>query len=128
MLFRQMLSVPQRVPVCVFEKSRKSLFGSDFHVIFLGQLLVLPVLFCRREWIFRDISDQHRLRSAMLSELERIMAAANLNDTYRVVDWFMKKGRLFIHVARNARELRNGLDSPWKRVGSWLRRLLAELR
>jgi hypothetical protein len=38
----------------------------------------------------------------MLSELKRIMSAANLDDTYRVVDWFMKKERLFVHVTRNA--------------------------
>jgi hypothetical protein len=63
----------------------------------------------------------------MLSELKRIMSAANLDDTYRVVDWFMKKKRLFVHVTRNAQKLKNGLDSPSKRVASWLRRLLAEL-
>jgi hypothetical protein len=90
-------------------------------------MLVLPVLFCRREWIFRDISDQHRLRSALLSELKRIMSAANLDDTYRVVDWFMKKERLFVHVTRNAQKLKSGLDSPWKRAASRLRRLLVEL-
>ena len=112
----------------MFEKSRKSLLRSNVRVIFLGRLLVLPVLFCRREWIFRDIADQHRLRSTTFSELKRIMSAANLDDTYRVVDWFMKKGRLFVHVARNAQELRSGMDLPWKRLASWLRQLLAELR
>jgi len=127
MHFGQMLWVRRLVPVCVFEKSRPSLFRSNVRVIFLGRLLVLPVLFCRREWIFRDISDQHRLRSAILSELKRVMSAANLDDTYRVVDWFMKKERLFVHVTRNAQKLRSGLDSPRKRVASWLRRLLAEL-
>lgn len=128
MLFRHMLWVPRRVPVCVFEKSRKGLFRSDLRVIFVGRLQVLPVLFCRREWIFRDIADQHRLRSAMFSELKRIMSAANLDDTYRVVDWFVKKGGLFVHVARNAQELTRVLDSPWRRVTSSLRRLLAGLR
>ena len=126
MHFGQMLWVRRLVPVCVFEKSRLSLFRSNVRVIFLGRLLVLPVLFCRREWIFRDISDQHRLRSAILSELKRIMSAANLDDTYRVVDWFMKKERLFVHVTRNAQKLKSDLDSPWKRVASWLRRLFAE--
>lgn len=127
MHFGQMLWVRRPVPVCVFEKSQANLFRSNVRVIFLGRLLVLPVLFCRREWIFRDIADQHRLRSAILSELKRIMSAANLDDTYRVVDWFMKKERLFVHVTRNAQKLKSGLDSPWKRVASWLRRLLAEL-
>ena len=127
MHFGQMLWVRRLVPVCVFEKSRPSLFRSNVRVIFLGRLLVLPVLFCRREWIFRDISDQHRLRSAILSELKRIMSAANLDDTYRVVDWFMKKERLFVHVTRNAQKLKSDLDSPRKRVASWLRRLLGEL-
>jgi len=121
-----MFWVPRLVPVCVFEKSRGSLFRSNIRVIFLGRLSVLPVLFCRREWIFRDISDQHHLRSVMLSELKRIMSAANLDDTYRIVNWFMKKERLFVYVTRNAQKLRSGLDSPWKRVASCLRRLLPE--
>jgi hypothetical protein len=64
----------------------------------------------------------------MFSELKRIMSAANLDETYRVVDWFMKKGRLFVRVARNGRELRRPLDSLWKRIASWLRQLAAELR
>jgi hypothetical protein len=112
--------------VCVFEDPRKGLSRSHARVIFLGRLAVLPVLFCRREWIFRDISDQGRLRSAMLSELKRVMSAASLDETYRVVDWFMKKGQLFVRVAGNARELRKPSDSPWKRVASWLRRLMTE--
>jgi len=128
MHFRQMLWLRQQVPVCVFEKPRKGRFRSGFHVIYLGRLHVLPVLFCRREWIFRDISDQGRLRSAMYSELKRIMSAANLDESYRVANWFMEKGQLFVRVARNARKLRRPLDSPWKRVASWLRQLMAELR
>jgi len=112
MLFRQMLWVTKPVQVCVFEKSRRGLFRSDAHVIFLGRLLVLPVLFCRREWIFRDISDQHRLRSAILSELKRILSAANLDKTYHVVDWFMKKDRLFVHVTRKTQKIEKRLDSP----------------
>ena len=127
MFFRQMLWVRKQVPVCVFERPRKGLFGSEAHVIFLGRLAVLPVLFCRREWIFRDISDQGRLRSAMLSELKRIMSAASLDETCRVVEWFMNKGRLFVRVTANAQELRRSSDSPWKRVASWLRRLMTEM-
>jgi hypothetical protein len=126
MHFRQMSWVRQQVPVCVFEEPRKGLFRSHVRVIFLGRLAVLPVLFCRREWIFRDISDQGRLRSTMMSELKRIMSAANLDETYRIVDWFMRKGRLFVHVAANARELRRSSDSLWKRVASWLRWLMPE--
>jgi len=125
MLFRHMLWVRQQVPVCVFEKPRKALFRSDTCVIFWGRLPVLPVLFCRREWIFRDISDQGRLRSTMLSELKRVMSAANLDETYRVVEWFMNKGRLFVRVAKNSRESRRPSESLWKRVASWLRRLVA---
>ena len=94
----------------------------------MGRLFVLPVLFCRREWIFRDISDQHRLRSVMLVELRRIMTAASLNDTYRVVDWFMKKNRLFVHVAREGQEIDRGFNSHLKAVRSWVRRLLAWAR
>jgi len=86
------------------------------------------VLFCRREWIFRDISDQGRLRSTMLSELKRITSAANLDETYRVVDWFMNKGRLFVRVAKNARELRRPSDLSPKRAASWLKRLMDQLR
>lgn len=128
MLFREMLWVRQRLPVCVFEKSPRGLFRSDVRVIFLGRLLVLPVLFCRREWVFRDISDQHHLRSAMLSELKRIMSAANVDNSYHVVDWFMKKDRLFVHVARKAQKVERRLDSPSKRIASWMRRLFAESR
>jgi len=128
MLFPQMFWVRQTVGVCVFEKSWRGLFRSNVRIIFLGQLHVLPLLFFRREWIFRDISDQHRLRSAMLSELQRIMSAANLDNTYHVVDWFMKKGRLFVHVSSEAQKTRRASDSPWDMVMSWLKRLFAGLR
>jgi hypothetical protein len=64
----------------------------------------------------------------MLSELKRIMSAAKLDNTYRVVDWFMKRDRLFVHVASRARKIDRGLDSPSKRIASWIRRLFAELR
>jgi len=77
--------------------------------------------------MFRDVSDQHRLRSTMLSELERIKSAANLDSTYHVVDWFMKKGRLFVQVSREAQKTMRASDSPWNRVVSWAKRLFARL-
>jgi hypothetical protein len=61
----------------------------------------------------------------MLSELKRIMAVANLDETYRILDWFMKRGRLFVRVVRNGREFRRPSDSWWKRVASWLRQVRA---
>jgi len=120
MLFREMLSVPTRVTVCVFERSRKGFFQSNLRLIFLGRLLVLPVLFLGRTGCLRltvDLPDQDRLRSAVSSELKRIMVVASLNNTYRIVDWFMKKEQLFVHVVRHRRK---GLD--WfrrRRAISW---------
>lgn len=110
MLFREMLSVPRRVPVCVFERSQKGFFRSNLRLIFMGRLLVLPVLFLGRTGCLRltvDLPDQNRLRSAVSSELKRIRLAARLDNTYHIVDWFMKKDRLFVHVARHTRR---GLD------------------
>lgn len=128
MLFPQMFWVRRPVAVCVFEKSWRGLLRSDVRVIFLGRLHVLPLLFCRREWIFRDVSDQHRLRSAMLSELNHIMSAANLDSTYHVVDWFMRKGRLFVHVSREAQKRRRASNLAWDRVVLWTKGLFARLR
>lgn len=128
MLFPQMFWVRRPVAVCVFEKSWRSMFRSEIRVMFLGRLHVLPLLFCRREWIFRDISDQHRLRSAMLSELDRIMCVANLNGTYHVVDWFLKKGRLFVHVSRETQKTKRASDLPWNRILSLVKRLFSRLR
>ena len=128
MLLRQMLWMPRRVPVCVFERSPRSIFRSNLHLIFLGRLIVSPVLFIGGGGYFAYLADQSRFRRAVLSELKRIMSSAGLDRRYYVEDWFMKKGRLFVHVAKRAQETGRRLDSPSERVTSWLRRAFAGLR
>lgn len=123
-----MLWVPRRVPVCVFERSPRSIFRSNLRLIFLGRLVVSPLLFVGGGGYFAYLADQSRFRRAVLSELKRIMSSAGLDSRYYVEDWFMKKGRLFLHVAKRAQETRRRLHSPSERTASWLRRALARLR
>jgi len=125
---RQMLWVPRRVPVCVFERSPRSIFRSNLRLIFLGQLIVSPVLFIGGGGYFAYLADQSRFRRAVLSELKRIMSSAGLDSRYYVKDWFMKKGRLFVHVAKRQQETRRRFDSPSQAVASWLKRTFEGLR
>jgi len=123
-----MLWMPRRVPVCVFERSPTSIFRSNLRLIFLGRLVVSPVLFIGGGGYFAYLADRGRFREAVLSELKRIMSSAGLDSRYYVEDWFMKKGRLFVHVAKRAQETRRRLHSPSERAASLLRRALARLR
>jgi hypothetical protein len=94
----------------------------------LGQLLVSPVLFIGGGGYFAYLAHQSRFRRAVLSELKRIMSSASLDSRYYVEDWFMKKGRLFIHVAKKRQESRRRRDSLSKTAASWLKRAFDGLR
>lgn len=122
MLFRQMLWVPRRVPVCVYERLHRGLFQSETRLVFLGRLHVSPVLFLGAHGYFGYLADRQLFRSRIFSELKHIMSAACLDNTYYVEDWFMKKGRLLVHVAKKAQRIRGGFDLSWKRTASWFRR------
>ena len=115
MLLRQMLWAPRRIPVCVFERTSRGIFSSDHRLIFLGRLTVSPVLFMGATGYFAYLSNRSRFRSAVLSELRRIMSFADLDTTYRVENWFMKKNRLFVHVAEKGQRIGQRLDSSTKR-------------
>lgn len=122
MHFRQMLWVPRRVPVCVYEKVGKGSLDSGVRLVFLGRMLVSPVLFLGAHGYFAYLSDRQVFRSKVLAELRHIMTAASLDSTYYIEDWFMKKGRLLVHVARKAHKIKRELDSPWRKAASWFKR------
>jgi hypothetical protein len=108
----------------VFEKSRRGIFQSELRLIFLGRLLVLPVLFVGAAGYFVYLAGHDRLRSIVFSELRHIVSSAGLDSTYRIEDWFMKKGRLIVQVTRRAERIKTQLDSPLReRAASWLKRL-----
>lgn len=122
MRFRQMLWVPRRVPVCVYERVGKGPLHSSVRLVFLGRMLVSPVLFLGAHGYFGYLPDRQVFRSRVFSELRHIMAAASLDSTYYVEDWLMKKGRLLVHVARKAHRIKRELDSPWRKAASWFNR------
>ncbi len=122
MLLRHMLWVPRRVPVCVFERTHDAP-RSHPDLVFLGRLNVTPVLFLGAHGYFAYLANQDRLRSAVLSELKRVMTSAGLDSTYRIEDWFLKKDRLVVHVVKKVQDTRAHFDSPSSRIASWLRRL-----
>jgi hypothetical protein len=128
MQLRQMLWAPRRVPVCVFEMTPKYSLISDRRLIFLGRMAVSPVLFLGAVGYFAYLADRDRFRSVVLSELKRIMSFANLDSTYHVEDWFVKRNRLLIQVAKKGQGTRIRLNLPSKRVLSWLRRKIFRLR
>jgi hypothetical protein len=54
------------------------------------------------------------------------MIIAGLDKTYVVEDWFVKKDRLLVHVAKRRQ---GASDRGWrKRIGSWLARAFARPR
>lgn len=128
MLFRQMLWLPRRVPVCVFEHSRDGLLRSNVRLVFVGRLVLLPVLFLGAKGYFAYLADQDRLRSSVLTELKRIMVTARLDEGYEIENWFMKKNRLFVYVAKKARRIGRGLDSPPRGLFSRIGRRLSRIR
>ena len=125
MQLRQMLWAPRRVPVCVFERAPRNSLVSDRRLIFLGRMAVSPVLFLGAVGYFAYLADRDRFRSVVLSELRRIMSFANLDNTYHVEDWFVKKNRLLIHVAKKGQGTRIRLNLPFKRTLSWLSRKIS---
>jgi len=118
-----MLWLPRRVPVCVFERTPRGILGSDLRLIFLGRLAVSPVLFVGGGGYFAYLADRSRFRLAVLSELRRIMSSAGLDNSYHIRDWFMSKGRLFVHVAKRRHETGRSPDSLSRRAASWLKRI-----
>jgi hypothetical protein len=128
MQLRQMLWAPRRVPVCVFERSPKNSLISDRRLIFLGRMAVSPVLFLGAVGYFAYLADRDRFRSVVLSELKRIMSFANLDNTYHIEDWFVKRNRLLIQVAKKGQGSRIRLNLPSKRTLSWLGRKISRLR
>lgn len=77
---------------------------------------------------FAYLADRSRFRVAVLSELKRIMSSAGLDSSFHIRDWFMSKGRLFVHVAKTRQETRRRFDSPSKRTASWLKRVFSRTR
>jgi len=127
MQLRHMLWAPHRVPVCVFERTRKNGLTSDRRLIFLGRMTVSPVLFMGAAGYFAYLADRDRFRSVVLSELKRIMSFADLDNTYHVEDWFLARNRLFVYVAKRSRRIGGGFDMPYKRALSWLARRFSVL-
>jgi len=123
-----MLWVPRKVPVCVFERSPRGRLGSNVRLIFLGRLLVSPLLFMGASGYYAYLANEHRFRSKIYSELKHIMSAACLDNTYHILDWFMSKGRLSVYVAERAPAIRRGLGLSSKRAKSWLRKAFEWLR
>jgi hypothetical protein len=128
MHLRQMLWAPRRVPVCVFERTARNSLISDRRLIFLGRMVVSPVLFLGAVGYFAYLADRDRFRSIVLSELRRIMSFADLDNTYHVEDWFVRRNRLLIHVAKKSQGKRIKLDLPFKRALSWLGLRISGLR
>jgi len=123
-----MLWMPRLVPVCVFERVPRSIFRSDFRLVFLGRLNVSPVLFIGSGGYFAYLADQNRFRLTVLSELKRIMSSAGLDNTYHIEEWFMSKGRLLVRVAKKAHEGRRQSDLSRRKRESWRERLLNRFR
>jgi len=123
-----MLWVPRKVPVCVFERSPKGGFRSNVRLIFLGRLLVSPLLLMGATGFHAYLAYEHRFRSKVYSELKHIMSAACLDNTYHILDWFMSKGRLFVYVAERTPAIRRGLGLSSRRAKSWLRKAFEWLR
>jgi hypothetical protein len=90
-------------------------------------MAVSPVLLVGAIGYFAYLADKDRFRSAVLSELRRIMSFADLDNTYHVEDWFMKRNRLLIHVAKKNQGKRVRLNLPFKRVLSLLGRRISGL-
>jgi hypothetical protein len=111
----------------VFERTPKNGLISDHRLIFLGRMAVSPVLFLGAVGYFAYLADRDRFRSAVLSELRRIMTFADLDNTYHVEDWFMKRNRLLIHVAKKDQGNRIRLKLPFKKTLSWLGRKISGL-
>jgi len=91
-------------------------------------MAVSPVLFLGAVGYFAYLADRDRFRSVVLSELKRIMSFANLDNTYHVEDWFVKRNRLLIQVTKKGQGTRTRPNLPFKRTLSWLGRKVSRLR
>lgn len=128
MLLRQMLWVPRKVPVFVFEKSAKGPLRSNVRLIFLGRLLVSPLLFMGASGYFAYLTIDQRFRSKICSELWHIRSAACLDNTYHILDWFMTRGRLFVYVGEKSPTIKRGLKSHSKKTLTWIRRVFSRFQ
>jgi hypothetical protein len=111
----------------VFERTPKDSLTSDRRLVFLGRMAVSPLLFMGAAGYFTYLADRDHFRSLVLSELRRIMSFASLDNTYHIEDWFIRSNRLFVYVAKRSWRIGRGLDLPYKRALSWLRRAIAGL-
>jgi hypothetical protein len=91
-------------------------------------MAVSPVLFLGAVGYFAYLADRDRFRSVVLSELRRIMSFADLDNTYHVEDWFVRRNRLLIHVAKKGQGKRVRLNLPFKKALPWLGRRISGLR
>jgi hypothetical protein len=91
-------------------------------------MAVSPVLFMGAVGYFAYLADRDNFRSVILSELRRIMSFADLDDTYHIEDWFVKRNRLLIQVAKKGQGSGRRFDLPYKRTVSWLGRRISGLR
>jgi len=85
------------------------------------------VLFLGSTGYFFYLADRDRFRSVVLSDLRQIMSFAGLDKTYCIEDWFVKKGRLLVQVAKRSQRARTGLDTLRKRLLSRLGREFSRL-
>jgi len=74
------------------------------------------------------LANEQRFRSKVHSELKHIMSSACLDSTYHILDWFMSKDRLFVHVAEKTPAIRRRLGLSSRRAKSWLRKAFDGLR
>jgi hypothetical protein len=123
-----MLWIPRKVPVCVFEKSPKDMLHSNERLIFLGRLLVSPVLLAGATGYYGYLAGLRGLRSIVYTELRNIMSAASLDNRYQILDWFTNKGRLIVYVAERKPTTRIGSDSGSEKMLTRLRRAFTRFR
>jgi len=128
MLIRQMLWAPRPMPVSVLERSSSRHLHSKTRLLFLGRLRLLPVLSMGATAYFAYLTVRDGWRTRVLSELRHIMAAADLDSTYWVTDWFMRKGCLIVYVKKRIRKTRTQTDSLSKKANACIRRMRARLR
>lgn len=119
MQLRQMLWAPRRIPVCVFERAPRGILASDLRLVFLGRMAISPTLLIGAAGYFTYLADWDCFRSVVLSDLMRIMSFAGLDSRYRIDDWFVKKGRLYVHVTKKGQEIRKRRDRL-RQLRSWL--------
>jgi hypothetical protein len=91
-------------------------------------MAVSPAVFMGAAGYFAYLADRDRFRSVVLSDLRRIMAFADLDNTYRIEDWFVRRKLLLIQVTKGRQRNGRGLLAPYKKALSWLERIVSGLR